>query len=90
MTLEKFASQPPADYPTAAITKSGLISLNAVAVEQFNLKGVRFVGLYFDSGERLIGIKPTDEKDSTAFRVSREGGRRFTEQVWMRKGEWSL
>lgn len=78
MTLEKFASQPQADYPTVAITKSGLISLNALAVEQFNLKGTTSVGLYFDSGERLIGIKPTDEKDSTAFRVSREGGRRFT------------
>ena len=78
MTLEKFASQQPADYPTVAITKSGIISLNAVAVEQFNLKEARFVGLYFDSGERLIGIKAIDQKDSTAFRVVRERGRTFT------------
>lgn len=78
MTLEKFVSQRPADYPTVAVTKRGAISLNAVAVEQFNLKEIHSVGLYFDSGERLIGIKPTDESGSTAFRVSREGGRRFT------------
>jgi hypothetical protein len=78
MTLEKFASQQPADYPTVAITKSGIISLNAVAVEQFNLKEARSVGLYFDSGEGLIGIKATDQKDSAAFRVVRERGRTFT------------
>jgi len=78
MTLEKFVSQRPADYPTVAIRKNGTISLNAVAVEQFNLKGARYVGLYFDSGERLIGIKATDQKDSTAFRVVREKGRTFT------------
>lgn len=78
MTLEKFVGQRPADYPTVAVRKNGTISLNAVAVEQFNLKGARYVGLYYDSGERLIGIKPTDQKDSTAFRVVREKGRTFT------------
>jgi hypothetical protein len=78
MTLEKFVSQRPADYPTVAIRRNGTISLNAVAVEQFNLKGARYVGLYYDSGERLIGIKATDQKDSTAFRVVREKGRTFT------------
>ncbi len=67
MTLEKFVSQRPADYPTVAIRKNGTISLNAVAVEQFNLKGARFVGLYSDREEGLIGIKATDPKDPTAF-----------------------
>ena len=78
MSLEKFASQRPVDYPTVAIRKNGTISLNSVAVEQFNLKGARYVGLYFDSGEGLIGIKATDQKDSAAFRVIRERGRTFT------------
>lgn len=78
MTFEKFVSQRPADYPTVAIRKNGTISLNAVAVEQFNLKGARYVGLYFDRGERLIGIRPIDQKDSTAFRIVRERGRTFT------------
>jgi len=78
MSLEKFVRQQPVDYPTVAIRKNGTISLNSVAVEQFNLKGARFVGLYFDGKERLIGIKPSDEKDSTAFRVVREKGRTFT------------
>lgn len=78
MTLEKFARQYPADYPSAAIRRNGTISLNTVAVQQFNLKGARHVGLYFDKQESLIGIKPTDEKDSTAFRVVRERGRTFT------------
>ena len=78
MTLEKFVSQRPADYATVAIRKNGTISLNAVAVEQFNLKGARFVGLYFDKGEGLIGIKAIDQKDPAAFRVVRERGRTFT------------
>lgn len=78
MTLEQFVSQRPADYPTVAVRKNGTISLNAVAVEQFNLKEVRHVGLYFDPGDRLIGIRPTDQKDSAAFRVVREKGRTFT------------
>jgi hypothetical protein len=78
MTLEKFARQQPADYPAAAIRRNGTISFNTVAVEQFDLKGTRYVGLYFDSEESLIGIKPIDEKDSTAFRVVREKGRTFT------------
>jgi hypothetical protein len=78
MSLEKFVRPQPIDHPAAAIRKNGTISLNTMAVEQFNLKGVRFVGLYFDSEEPLIGIKPTDEKDSTAFRVVRERGRTFT------------
>lgn len=87
MTLEKFVSQRPVDYPTVAIRKNSTISLNAVAVEQFNLARTPYVGLYFDSGERLIGIKATDQKDSTAFRVVRERGRMFTVswQSFMRK-----
>jgi hypothetical protein len=87
MTLEKFVSQRPVDYPTVAIRKNSTISLNAVAVEQFNLARTPYVGLYFDSGERLIGVKATDQKDSTAFRVVRERGRMFTVswQSFMRK-----
>ena len=78
MSLEKFAREQPADYPTVAIRKNGTISLNAIAVEQFNLKEARFVGLYFDDKDSLIGIKAADQKDSTAFRVVREKGRTFT------------
>lgn len=78
MSLEQFVRPQPIDHPAAAIRKNGTISLNTMAVEQFNLKGVRYVGLYFDSGERLMGIKAIDEKDSTAFRVVRERGRTFT------------
>ncbi len=78
MSLEKFERQQPADYPAVAIRRNGTISLNTVAVEQFNLKGIRFVALYHDEDESLIGIKPVDEKDSTTFRVVREGGGTFT------------
>jgi hypothetical protein len=78
MTLEKFARQQPADFPAVAIRRNGTISLNTVAVEQFDLKETRYVGLYFDNEESLIGIKPIDEKDSMAFRVVRERGRTFT------------
>jgi hypothetical protein len=42
------------------------------------LKRARFVGLYFNSGEHLIGIKAIDQKGSAAFRVVREKGRTFT------------
>jgi len=78
MTLEKFVRQQSADYPAVAIRKNGTISLNTVAVEQFKLKEARYVGLYFDGKESLIGIKPTNEKDSTNFRVVPERGRTFT------------
>lgn len=78
MSLVKFVRPKPIDHAAAAIRKNGTISLNTMAVEQFNLKGARYVGLYFDSEEALIGIKPTDEKDPTAFRVVRERGRTFT------------
>jgi len=78
MVLEKFARQQSADYPAAAIRKNGTISLNTVAVEQFKLKEARYVGLYFDGKDSLIGIKPTNEKDPTNFRVVRERGRTFT------------
>ena len=78
MGLEKFVRQQPVEYPAIAIRRNGTISLNTVAVEQFNLKGVRFVGLYFDRKESLIGMKPTEEEDATNFRVVRERGRTFT------------
>jgi len=78
MSLEMFERQRPADYPTVAIRKNGSISLNAISVEQFNLKGARYVLLHFDSEESLIGIKPTVGKDPSAFRVVRERGRTFT------------
>ena len=78
MSLEKFLRQQPADYPAVAIRKNGTISLNTMAVEQFKLKEARYVGFYFDGKESLIGIKPTNEKDPTNFRVVRERGRTFT------------
>lgn len=75
MSLEKFARQQPADYPTVAIRKNGTISLNTVAVEQFNLKGALFATLHFDRKESLMGIRPTDEKDSSGFRVVQDKNR---------------
>jgi len=49
-----------------------------MAVKQVNLKEADFVALYFDRKESLIGMKPTDEKDPSNFRVVRERGRTFT------------
>ena len=78
MGLEKFVRQQPVEYPAIAIRRNGTISLNTMAVKQFNLKEADFVGLYFDRKESLIGIKPSEEEDPTNFRVVRERGRTFT------------
>ena len=78
MSLEKFAKQQIVNSPAVTIRKNGTISFNSIAVEQFNLKEKRFVTLHFDRKESIMGIKPVDDdKDSSAFRISKETNRTF-------------
>jgi hypothetical protein len=78
MSLEKFAKQQILNWPAAAIRKNGTISINRMAVEQFNLKEKRFATLHFDRKETLMGIKLLDDdKDPSAFRIAKEKNRRF-------------
>ena len=77
MTMEKFSRQQAPDGPAVTIRKNGTVCINSKAIEQFNLKGARYVTLHFDREESLLGIRPTDEKDQSVFRVVREKNRTY-------------
>jgi hypothetical protein len=81
MPLEKFTKQQSPDQPAVTIRKNGSLCINHRAVEQFKLEGLRFVSLYYDQKECLLGIKPEiDDSDFSVFRIFRERGRTFI--VW--------
>lgn len=77
MTIEKFVRQQAPDWPAVTIRKNGSICINSKAIELFNLKGTRYVTLHFDRSESLLGIRPTDEKDQSVFRVVQEKNRTY-------------
>lgn len=78
-TMEKFENQKNPQIPTVTIRKNGTICINTKGVDQFNLEGMRSATLYHDPKESTMGIKLTkDEKDPTAFRISKEKGRAST------------
>lgn len=59
---------------TAFVTcssKSGILSLNAAAVEKFNLKGVDHIELFLDNSEILV--KPVPSRTNTSFTLSIDG-----------------
>ena len=77
--MKKFENQGNPQIPTVTIRKNGTLCINTKAVDQFNLEGMRSATLYHDSKESLMGIKPTkDDKDPSAFRISKEKGRAST------------
>jgi hypothetical protein len=78
MTLEKFTRQQRANYPAITVRKNGTVSVNNYAIEQYSLQKVRLVTLHYDRKESIMGIKPSDDdKDTSAFRVSKGNGRTF-------------
>lgn len=78
MSLEKFTKQQTPNWPSVAIRKNGTVSLNSMAVEQFNLKEKRFATLHFDRKESIMGIKPLDDdSDPSAVRISKEKNRTY-------------
>lgn len=78
MSMEKFTRQQRANYPAITIRKNGTVSVNHYAIEQYSLQKVRLVTLHYDRKESIIGIKPSDDdKDPSAFRVSKGKGRTF-------------
>ena len=78
MTLEKFTRQQRANYPAITIRKNGTVCVNNYAIEQYSLQKVRLVTLHYDRKESIMGIKPgDDDKDPSAFRVSKGKGRTF-------------
>jgi hypothetical protein len=73
--MEKFSRQQAPDWPAVTIRKNGSICINSKAIELFDLKGARYATLHFDRKESLMGIKPADEKDLSAYRVVTEKNR---------------
>jgi len=77
MTLEKFTKQQAANYPAITIRRTGTLCINGPARDQFKLKEISFVTLHYDRNESTMCIKPSDEHDSSAFRITKEKGRTF-------------
>ena len=79
MTLEQFTKSRATDWPSVTIRRSGTISLNHKAIENFELKDKEFIALYFDTMDSIIGIKPLDNnEDPFTFKITKERGRTFT------------
>jgi len=75
-TMKKFENQRNPQIPTVTIRKNGTICINSKAIERFKLDEMRTATLYHDPKESLMGINPTkDDKDHSAFRISKEKGR---------------
>ena len=75
-TMKKFENQKNPQIPTVTIRKNGTLCINNKATQQFKLDEMRTATLYHDSKESVMGIKPTkDDKDPSAFRISKEKGR---------------
>jgi len=78
-TMKKFENQKNPQIPTVTVRKNGTICINSKAIEQFNLDGMRTATLYYDPKESTMGIKLTkDDRDPSAFRISKEKGRTAT------------
>jgi len=74
--MEKFQFEKKQEVATVTIRKNGLMCINSKGAEEFNLQGMSFATLHHDVDEPVMGIKPTsDDKDPSAFRVSKGGGR---------------
>ena len=58
--------------PRATVRPSGLISVDATAVEVFGLDRVTHAELFFDKTRKLVGIQPTNnQKEAGVFKLSR-------------------
>ena len=79
MTMEMFIRKQAVNYAAVTIRKNGSMCINRQAIEQFHLEAKLFFTLHIDSKVGQMGIKPVDDdKDPSAFKVSKEKGRTFT------------
>jgi hypothetical protein len=60
------------------IRKNGSICISRQAIEEYHLEGQQYFTLHFDLKASLIGIKLADDKNPSAFRISKEKGGAFT------------
>ncbi len=72
MTLEQFTKRQAPGKPELTVRKRGALCLNRKAVEDFKLNEVRFVTLFYDRTERLLGIKPEKTAVASSFKISKE------------------
>jgi hypothetical protein len=74
MGFEKFVPRTAASKATPQVTirKSGLISFDGAAVQEFELERATHLVLFFDKGRKLLGIQKTnDAKTDGAIPISR-------------------
>jgi len=61
MSFERFTDVGARYKPTVSITKGGMISFNQGALKRFDLGKYKFVILYFDRENQLVGVQPTND-----------------------------
>lgn len=60
------------EQPTVTISKFGRISFNTPATEL--LKGCGYIALYYDTENRVIGVKPLEKKTGNAYKLANQPG----------------
>ena len=86
MAFERFTNTARSFKPRVTVRQSGTIGLNAGAVNRFGLRKFNFAVLFYDKGEKRIGIKPAEQEEQGAHKLNlgKSGGawigaRRFLE-----------
>lgn len=60
MVFELFSALKGRHVPRVSVRSTHQIGLNEAAVKEFGLENVKFVQLYYDKENSLIGVKPID------------------------------
>ena len=71
MSFEKFSPSTKKNRPLASISTLARLSLNEACVDSFGLEGLNFAELFYDSAEKLIGIRFQATQGNDALRVQR-------------------
>ena len=69
MPFEEFTkNRPIKDTPTISILKQGLIGISQVCYNKY-FKNYEYIILMFDKENKVIGLKPTNEAKSNAYKI---------------------
>lgn len=88
MGFEKFigrGQKPTNKQPMVSVLSSGRLGINRACLEKY-LKNYQHAELFFDPGEKIIGIHPTNEASDVAYpiRVSRNSDAGITALAFLR------
>lgn len=67
--FEKFEKKGKKETPIASVSTLGRLALNQTAVTNFALSNAKYATLFFDKKENLIGIRFSNQKEESSFKV---------------------